>query len=130
MDDNNSIESIEVIRKDNSDPIRDFKIVLTKPLDKSIDPATMDIGIENLTWTPKVEYKGNTIRNNRAKGALFSTPQKTIVEDNLFDHTSGTAILLCGDSNGWYETGSTRDITIRNNKFSIHLPICFSLQML
>ncbi len=115
--DNNSIESIEVIRNDNSDPIREFKIVLTKPLDKSIDPATMDIGIENLTWTPKVEFKGNTIRNNRARGALFSTPQKTIVEDNLFDHTSGTAILLCGDSNGWYETGSTRDITIRNNKF-------------
>ncbi|MGL5236101.1 MAG: alpha-1,3-galactosidase-related protein [Empedobacter falsenii] len=115
--DNNSIESIEVIRKDNSDPIREFKIVLTKPLDKSIDPTTMDIGIENLTWTPKVEFKGNTIRNNRARGALFSTPQTTIVEDNLFDHTSGTAILLCGDSNGWYETGSTRDITIRNNKF-------------
>lgn len=115
--DNNSIESIEVIRNDNSDPIREFKIVLTKPLDKSIDPAIMDIGIENLTWTPKVEFKGNTIRNNRARGALFSTPQKTIVEDNLFDHTSGTAILLCGDSNGWYETGSTRDITIRNNKF-------------
>lgn len=115
--DSNSIESIEVIRNDNSDPIREFKIVLTKPLDKSIDPATMDIGIENLTWTPKVEFKGNTIRNNRARGALFSTPQKTIVEDNLFDHTSGTAILLCGDSNGWYETGSTRDITIRNNKF-------------
>lgn len=115
--DNNSIESIEVIRKDNSDPIREFKIVLTKSLDKSIDPTTMNIGIENLTWTPKVEFKGNTIRNNRARGALFSTPQTTIVEDNLFDHTSGTAILLCGDSNGWYETGSTRDITIRNNKF-------------
>ncbi|KKX51547.1 hypothetical protein [Sphingobacterium sp. IITKGP-BTPF85] len=103
-DNKNSIQSIEVIRKKDSDPIEDFKIVFTKPLDDYIDPTKLDIGIENLTWTPKVEFKGNTVRNNRARGALFSTPQKTVVENNLFDHTSGTAILLCGDSNGWYET--------------------------
>ncbi|WP_132845550.1 MULTISPECIES: right-handed parallel beta-helix repeat-containing protein [unclassified Sphingobacterium] len=116
-DNKNSIQSIEVIRKKDSDPIEDFKIVFTKPLDDYIDPTKLDIGIENLTWTPKVEFKGNTVRNNRARGALFSTPQKTVVENNLFDHTSGTAILLCGDSNGWYETGTCRDITIKNNKF-------------
>ena len=60
---------------------------------------------------------GNTIRNNRARGTLFSTPRRTIVENNLFDHTSGTAILLCGDCNGWYETGACRDVIIRNNRF-------------
>ena len=75
------------------------------------------IGIENLTWTPEVIFSGNTIRNNRARGALFSTPRKVIVEDNIFDHTSGTAILLCGDCNGWYETGACRDVTIRRNRF-------------
>ena len=74
-------------------------------------------GIENLTWTPEVYFAGNTIRNNRARGTLFSTPKRTIVEDNLFDHTSGTAILLCGDCNGWYETGACRDVTIRRNRF-------------
>lgn len=74
-------------------------------------------GIENLTWTPKVVFSGNIIRNNRARGALFSTPRKTIVENNLFDHTSGTAILLCGDCNGWYETGSCKNVVIRNNRF-------------
>ena len=56
-------------------------------------------------------------RNNRARGSLFSTPRKTIVENNLFDHTSGTAILLCGDCNGWYETGACKDVVIRRNKF-------------
>lgn len=116
-DSKNTIKSIEVIRKQSTDPIREFKIIFSKPLDNYIDPTNLDIGIENLTWTPKVEFKGNIVRNNRARGALFSTPQKTIVEDNIFDHTSGTAILLCGDSNGWYETGTTRDITIRKNKF-------------
>ena len=116
-DNKNSIQSIEVIRKKASDPIQEFKIVFTKPLDKDIDPTKLDIGIENLTWTPEVEFKGNIVRHNRARGALFSTPQKTVIENNVFDHTSGTAILLCGDSNGWYETGTCRDVTIKNNKF-------------
>ena len=62
-----------------------------------------------------MRFAGNTVRNNRARGALFSTPRRTVVEDNLFDHTSGTAILLCGDCNGWYETGACRDVLIRRN---------------
>ena len=72
---------------------------------------------ENITWTPEVIFSNNTIRNNRARGSLFSTPKRVVCEGNLFDHTHGTAILLCGDSNGWYETGACRDVTIRNNRF-------------
>ena len=74
-------------------------------------------GIENLTWTPSVYFTHNTIRNNRARGSLFSTPRKVVCENNFFDHTSGTAILLCGDCNGWYETGACRDVLIRKNRF-------------
>ncbi len=62
-------------------------------------------------------FADNIVRNNRARGALFSTPRKVVVENNLFDHTSGTGILLCGDCNGWFETGSCRDVTIRKNRF-------------
>lgn len=113
----NSISSIQIIREKPEDPMREFKIVFSQKLNSQIDPELTDIGIENFTWTPKVEFAHNTIRNNRARGALFSTPQKTIVTNNLFDHTSGTAILLCGDCNGWYETGSTRDILIKDNVF-------------
>lgn len=29
----------------------------------------------------------------------------------------GSAILLCGDANGWYESGPCEDITIRGNLF-------------
>ena len=39
------------------------------------------------------------------------------MERNLFDHTSGTAILLCGDCNGWFETGACKNVVIRNNHF-------------
>lgn len=95
---------------------REFKITFRD----AIDPAVSEqegFGIENLTWTPEVEFSGNTIRNNRARGTLFSTPQKVVVENNLFDHTSGAAILLCGDCNGWYETGACRNVLIRKNRF-------------
>ena len=87
--------------------------------------ANEGYGIENLTWTPEVYFAGNTIRNNRARGTLFSTPKRTVVEDNLFDHTSGTAILLCGDCNGWYETGACRDVLIRRNRFINSLTCMF-----
>jgi hypothetical protein len=113
----NTIASITPIKANENDPIKEFRIEFTKELSDEIDPSKLDIGIENLTWTPSVVFTGNTIRNNRARGALFSTPKPTLVARNLFDHTSGCAILLCGDSNGWYETGACRDIEIRDNKF-------------
>ena len=94
---------------------KEFKIKFEKALPTDI--ANGKYGIENLEWTPEVYFAGNTIRNNRARGALFSTPKSTLVENNLFDHTSGTAILLCGDCNGWFETGACRDVVIRNNRF-------------
>ena len=79
-------------------------------------PAEADC-IENLKWTPSIVFSGNTIRNNRARGALFSSPRYTLCEKNLFDHTSGSAILLSGDANGWYESGPVNNIVIRRNRF-------------
>lgn len=114
----NIIESIE--RADTSEPnvqgIKTFRICFKYPVPEEVTD-TAGYGIENLAWTPEVYFARNTIRNNRARGSLFSTPRATVVEDNIFDHTSGTAILLCGDCNGWYETGACRDVTIRRNKF-------------
>ena len=74
-------------------------------------------GIENMNWVPEVYFARNVIRNNRARGALFSSPLRTVCEKNLFDHTSGSAIVLCGDCNGWFESGAVRDLVIRKNKF-------------
>lgn len=98
------------------DGTRTFRLRFKKQLpDEITDKA--GYGIENLSWTPEVRFAGNIIRNNRARGTLFSTPRRVVVEDNLFDHTSGCAILLCGDCNGWFETGACRDVTIRRNRF-------------
>lgn len=114
----NSEESVtsEDILRGVSHGAQEFVIRFSKALPAEII-ATAGYGIENLTWTPEVYFADNTIRNNRARGTLFSTPRRTVVEDNLFDHTSGSAILLCGDCNGWYETGACRDVLIRRNRF-------------
>lgn len=112
----NQITAIRPYDKNEISGAREFNITFKDPIDPAINEKS-GFGIENLTWTPEVLFAGNTIRNNRARGTLFSTPKKTVVEDNLFDHTSGTAILLCGDCNGWFETGACRDVTIRRNRF-------------
>lgn len=112
----NQIASIEAIDRAVDQGVTQFRIHFVGALDPAIQGGDT-YGIENLTWTPEVLFERNTIRNNRARGSLFSTPKRTIVQDNLFDHTSGTAILLCGDCNGWYETGACQDVLIRRNHF-------------
>lgn len=112
----NKIISIRPYDKEQTEGAREFLITFQEPVDQVINEQS-GFGIENLTWTPEVLFSGNVIRNNRARGSLFSTPRKTIVENNLFDHTSGTAILLCGDCNGWFETGACRHVIIRKNRF-------------
>ena len=116
VDGHYAIVSITPKDKETVHGAKEFQITFDRPV-MGVELAGGTYGIENLTWTPEVYFAGNTISNNRARGSLFSTPRKTVVENNVFDHTSGTAILLCGDCNGWFETGSCRDVVIRNNKF-------------
>lgn len=119
----NRIASITPVDKPIDEGVKLFRIVFDRPLPDMADSCAY--GIENLTWTPKVLFEKNIIRNNRARGALFSTPRKVVVQNNLFDHVSGTGILLCGDCNGWYETGACRDVTIRHNVFDNTLTCMF-----
>lgn len=112
----NKIASIRPYKQEQIAGTREFLITFEQPIDPAITEKEK-FGIENLTWTPEVIFSNNLIRNNRARGALFSTPRKTVIENNTFDHTSGTAILLCGDCNGWYETGACREVIIRKNRF-------------
>lgn len=111
------IESIVPYDRNSVAGAKQFIISFTEPLSEDLDLSCGSYGMENLTWTPEILFAGNIVRNNRARGALFSTPRKVVAERNIFDHTSGTAILLCGDCNGWFETGACRDVVIRNNKF-------------
>lgn len=112
----NKVASIKPFDKPTVEGCRVFEIRFEKPLGTEIN-ANIACGVENLTWTPEVIFRNNVVRNNRARGVLFSTPRRVVCEDNVFDHVSGCAILLCGDCNGWYETGACREVIIRNNTF-------------
>jgi hypothetical protein len=82
-------------------------------------PSFVDSGyvVENITWNPEVEVINCVIpRKNRARGILLTTTERALFENNLF-RTAGTAILVEGDTDVWYEAGAVRNFIIRNNVF-------------
>lgn len=81
-------------------------------------PYGLKVGdaLENLTWTPDFTVRRTVFGRVRARGLLVSTPGKVLVEDNTF-LSSGAAILIAGDANGWYESGAVTDVSIRRNRF-------------
>lgn len=74
------------------------------------------LSFENLTWNPDLYMSNNTIRDNRARGALITTKGKVVIENNYFS-SQMHGILIEGDNNKWYESGAVKDITITNNTF-------------
>ena len=82
-------------------------------------PAGFEAGdaLENLTWSPDLNVTGNHFGSCRARGLLVSTPGKVVIENNIFE-SSGSAILICGDANYWYESGAVTDVLIQKNTFT------------
>ncbi|MGN0887143.1 MAG: alpha-1,3-galactosidase B [Candidatus Spyradenecus sp.] len=114
----NTLEAIEPLDKPETRAgAKRFRLIFAKPLPPEVDPDKGALGIENLTRTPSVFFSLNYVGKNRARGALFSTPKPVMCSANTFDHTSGSAILLCGDCNGWYETGACTRVHIVGNHF-------------
>ncbi len=72
--------------------------------------------LENLTWAPSVTISNCKFHSCRARGLLVSTARKVVIDKNEFE-SSGSAILIAGDANGWYESGAVNDVTITNNIF-------------
>ncbi|MGM9760809.1 MAG: alpha-1,3-galactosidase B [Parabacteroides sp.] len=112
----NRIARITPLTEEGSPAVRAFRIQFAEPLDSCIVGGGL-CGLENLTWTPEVYFTHNLVRNNRARGSLFTTPRKVVVDSNTFDHVSGSAILISGDCSLWFESGACRDVQISRNRF-------------
>lgn len=110
--------AVSVVKTDETH----LRITLEKPLSEGIGVGD---AFENADWYPSVTFRGNTVRHNRARGALFTTPKPILVEDNRFIWSSGSAILLAGDAQGWYESGRCLNLTIRRNVFDHNLTNTF-----
>lgn len=75
------------------------------------------LALENRTNTAELICTENRFGSCRARGVLVSTPRRVLIENNYFE-TSGSAILIAGDSNSWFESGACDDVTIRRNVFT------------
>lgn len=95
-------------------PIPGYVVSFTQDLPVSIVAGYY---LENRTWTAGLELRGcKILKRNRARGVLVTTPQEVIIENNYF-HTAGTAILVEGDMDYWYESGAIEKMNICNNVF-------------
>jgi hypothetical protein len=86
---------------------------------KETIPKELEIGdaLENLTWSPDLFVSNSHFKSCRARGLLVSTPGKVVIENNTFE-SSGSAILIAGDANNWFESGAVTDVFIKNNVFT------------
>lgn len=93
---------------------KEFLLTLKQPLPAHINPADV---IENTTWTPQVWIHHDTIAKIPTRGVLVTTRRRTIIENNIFQHTHLSAISVADDAASWYESGMAKDMIIRNNQF-------------
>lgn len=118
-------EKIAILNRSSLEDIEEAIVIESRFINKDyqyikIDKAIEDLAIgqiiENRNWIPDIYIHDCVFRNNRARGLLLTSAGKTIIEHNVFQN-AGAAILIEGDSNNWFESGSTNDIIIRENKF-------------
>jgi hypothetical protein len=89
-------------------------IVLAEDIPDTLEPGD---ALENMTNTPQVTIQNSYFGSCRARGVLVSTPKPVIIRNNVFE-SSGTAILIPGDANNWYESGACLDVLIQGNHFT------------
>ena len=92
---------------------KEFEITFLEPL-----PELLHAGdaLENITNTPSLLCQYNYFGSCRARGVLVTTPQPVEIHHNFFE-SSGSAILLSGDANQWYESGACQKVSIHHNLF-------------
>lgn len=95
---------------DNETFLLIFKIAVPKGLE-------VNDALENISLSPDLLVTNSHFKSCRARGLLVSTPGKVVIENNIFE-SSGSAILIAGDANNWFESGAVTDVLIKNNVFT------------
>ncbi len=78
---------------------------------------TRSVALDNLSHTAAFVCENNRFGSCRARGVLVSTPKPVRIRNNWFE-SSGSAILVAGDANGWFESGECHDVEIAGNVFT------------
>ncbi|MEM6697415.1 MAG: right-handed parallel beta-helix repeat-containing protein [Bacteroidota bacterium] len=74
-------------------------------------------GLDNISWTADLIMRNCTIQKNWARGALFKTGGKVLIEDNQIS-SSMSGLRTWGEMNFFNESGAVTDVIIRNNTFT------------
>jgi len=72
--------------------------------------------VGNASSIPVLRIRNCTTIRNRSRGFIIKT-RDVIIEDCTFQDITECAVALETDVNGWWESISSRDVIIRNNKF-------------
>lgn len=97
-----------------------FLLRFDRPLPEEILNAAKKgdaLALDNLSNTAAFICTKNRFGSCRARGVLVSTPKPVKITDNYFE-SSGSAVLVAGDSNYWFESGACHDVEISRNIFS------------
>lgn len=76
----------------------------------------INYAVENLSSNAEAYITNSFFGSSRARGVLVTTPKKVEIKHNIFE-SAGSAILIAGDANYWYELGCCKDVTISENVF-------------
>lgn len=74
--------------------------------------------VENITYTPYVHIYDNVFKETPTRGILVTTRKPVVIERNTFDGMGMAGIYISNDAQGWYESGPTKDVLIRENVFT------------
>lgn len=119
-------DEVEFVDNETLRPVGQAKVTSVRRLNAEYQELSFDrdvakwikpgYGIENTSWSAGLSFRNCVVEKNRARGILFSTRGKVVVEDSTFSNMMA-AISISGDTNYWFESGPCRDVTIRNNNF-------------
>ena len=102
------IESFKLIDK------KTFSIVFKDKIPANLENNDF---LENLTWIPNVLISNSQFKSSRASGIQISAPGKTVIKNNVFE-SSGSAILITGNTGSGFESVVEPNILIENNEFT------------
>lgn len=71
---------------------REILISFTNPIKEKLEPG-LDC-VENISYTPEVHIHNNYFTRTSTRGLLVTTPRKVVIENNIFEKTGMSAILI------------------------------------
>ncbi|WP_405996910.1 DUF1349 domain-containing protein [Streptomyces sp. NBC_00829] len=101
--------------QDHNKPLTTMKVTFDTAIPPSVTAG--NFVVENTTYTPRVDIRGNTFRDIPTRGVLVTSRKPVVVRDNVFDGMQMASIFISSDAYQWYESGPVRDVLISENTF-------------